>query len=37
MTNQFYSDGKFETATLTSHHSTATVGIRLEPIIKLEF
>jgi hypothetical protein len=31
MSKQFYSDGKFETATLTSRLSTATVKIRLGP------
>jgi len=31
MTNQFYSNGKFETVTLTSGHRTATVIIRLGP------
>jgi hypothetical protein len=31
MTNQFYSDGKFETVSLSAHHSAATVSIRLGP------
>lgn len=31
MTNQFYSDGKFETLNLTSRRSAATVSIRLGP------
>jgi len=31
MTNQFYSDGKFETVTLTTRHRNATVTIRLGP------
>ena len=31
MTSQFYSDGKFETVTLTSLHSIARVGIQLGP------
>lgn len=31
MTSQFYSDGKFETVVLTSHHPTASVSIRLGP------
>jgi hypothetical protein len=31
MTNQFYSDGKFETVNLTLHRSAATVTIRLGP------
>ena len=31
MTNQFYSDGKFETVSLTSRRSAATVSIRLGP------
>lgn len=31
MTNQFYSDGKFETVVLTSRNRTATVIIRLGP------
>lgn len=29
MTSQFYSDGKFETVTLTARHSSASVSIRL--------
>jgi hypothetical protein len=31
MSNQFYSDGKFETLTLTSRHPNRTVTIRLGP------
>lgn len=31
MTNQFYSDGKFETVNLTSRHSAAAVSIQLGP------
>jgi hypothetical protein len=31
LTNQFYSDGKFETVTLTTRHRNATVIIRLGP------
>jgi len=31
MTSEFYSDGKFETVTLTARHSTASVSIRLGP------
>jgi hypothetical protein len=31
MTEQFYSDGKFETVTLTSRRAAASVGIRLGP------
>jgi hypothetical protein len=31
MTSQFYSDGKFETVTLTARHSAASVSIRLGP------
>ena len=31
MSQQFYSDGKFETVTLTSRHRAATVTIRLGP------